>query len=770
MASLPKPEIKAVGPPGDPDFWTGFLSRLRSALATVGEQMEHPYENSPWVYAANQAIAIPISGLPFKIMREQRREGQRTTASVEDRINLIREVVPNISRRRAVTIASLERPRDRVRAIRKSAPWLPAYSVAQAATNVEVVESGPWVDLFINVNSQMTRSQLWEATLLYLGTDGGESFWELAGRGGPVELNEIPIEIWPRSGRNFKPLFDEDGTKIEKWRFESSFKGINAMTGKSRSRDIKHDFELHQLVHFHYFHPRNSVRGLAPLEPVREEIEQGFRATRFNTKFFENGATIGGLLNVKSDNMNSEEAQELKRNIESKHRGQDKAHRLLTVFGAEAEFKEMTSTQKDMQFVELQNQNRDVIMAVNRISKSALGLVEDQNRANLLASQKGVWETTLIPKAVYMEDLLDSDLFTPERTRDQPIFGMFDLSEVEALQENFGEKLEHAKKLMEMSYPVNSIAERLELGMESLEWGNIGYRPTSVVPVAQDSAEAEPEVEELGTRNRKIEFEDTPEKLTLSRVQQNELWEKMVEKVFEPGEILYKKQYREFVKGVRKAQLIKLGSVNDVSKVTVPEQMLFGLGDQQRALEERMEPVYRKTFDDAEADAVFEVAKLKGVTQQRQVDPSEKNAFIRLMNEEAKITVRTMRESLRNLFRQALEEDATMDELEKAVRAWFNHFTGGGKLGVIARTEVSTTVNAARHMTFDSLDIDQHDWVTAGDEFVRSNHVSYGNAGTREVGFNWATVVGGDYTLQYPLDPQAPVGERANCRCVAVPA
>ena len=758
--------LKAVAPPGDSGFFRGFFAKLRSSLASIGEEKEAPYKHNPWVYAANQAIAIPISGLPFKIMREVSQSTSR-----QSRVKALQKAAPRLNEIEIESIASISRARDRVRKIQQRCPWLPSYHLAQAATGVDVVEEGPWVDLFKHVNQQMTRSQLWEATMLYLGADLGECFWELVGKDGQVEPNEIPREIWPRGGRAFKPVFDEESTEIIGWLFESSFTATSEKTGRSRKREVKVLFKNDQLLHFHYFDPHNPIRGMSPLDPVREEIESHFRATRWNTRFFTNGATIGGLLNIKGDNLSTQDGEALKTQIESRHRGEEEAHGMLLIQGVEADYKEMVSTQRDMQFIQMLNNSRDVIMAANRVSKSALGLVEDQNRANLLASQRGTWENTLIPKVRYIEDLLDSDLFTEERMRSGPtVFGMFDLSEVEALQENFTDKLAHAKSFYDLSYPVNKIAERLELGMEPLEWGDTGYVPTNL-----RAADALAPADE-GTGGPPAPTpppEDQDEEaasaflVEVKQVDNLERWARALQKLFDPAEALYKRKYREFLKGLRRAQLRKIP--DDPDRIAVPEQLLFSLAEQQRAVEAIMESAYRKIFEDSEADAVFEVSRLKGFRLPRQVSQGDKEAFIRTMGAEVQQTVKTMREQLRGIFTKALEEEQTTAQMEKGVREFFNHFTDGGKLGVIARTEAATTINSARQMTFVSLDVKFTEWLTAGDEIVRDTHVAYGAAGKKPVGFNWADVIGAPYTLHFPLDPRAPLEERVNCRCIEVP-
>ena len=166
------------------------------------------------------------------------------------------------------------------------APWLTPYELQIAATGIDVIQDGPWVELFTNVNPAMTRSVLWESTFVFLGT-GGDCFWKLAGRNGKVEPTEIPQRIWPRSRDGWKPSHDKERGIVNGWKFE----GINF-----EGKPIKEDFELFQVVHCKYFNPHDQHFGQSQIEAVQEEIGQYFRSGRWNTKFFQNGASPGGCL------------------------------------------------------------------------------------------------------------------------------------------------------------------------------------------------------------------------------------------------------------------------------------------------------------------------------------------------------------------------------------------------------------------------------------------------------------------------------------------
>jgi hypothetical protein len=89
-------------------------------------KLDKPYRQNVWVYAANQAIALPISSLPFVIFREQRRTRELCR---DKRGDALREALPGLPDRWVQTIAFIGNHRERFTAIPSMAPWLPPYEL-----------------------------------------------------------------------------------------------------------------------------------------------------------------------------------------------------------------------------------------------------------------------------------------------------------------------------------------------------------------------------------------------------------------------------------------------------------------------------------------------------------------------------------------------------------------------------------------------------------------------------------------------------------------
>ena len=85
------------------------------------------------------------------------------------------------------------------------------------------------------------------------------------------------------------------------------------------------------------------------------------------------------------------------------------------------------------------------------------------------------------------------------------------------------------------------------------------------------------------------------------------------------------------------------------------------------------------------------------------------------------------------------------------------------------RTETAGIMNSTRDEMFKQQGFTKELWVTAGDEVVREDHVTFGGAGPQDRDFNYMTLVSGGGLLRFPNDAAAPVGQVVNCRCIKIP-
>jgi hypothetical protein len=116
-------------------------------------------------------------------------------------------------------------------------------------------------------------------------------------------------------------------------------------------------------------------------------------------------------------------------------------------------------------------------------------LLEDATLANIETARRIFWIDTILPLLRMIRGQLNRQLaeqFGPDWVVD------YDITDVEALREDYGQKLEEAKALFAMGVPFNTINEKLKLGFDPIAGGDVGYLSAGLLPTDFDRAEPEP--------------------------------------------------------------------------------------------------------------------------------------------------------------------------------------------------------------------------------------------------------------------------------------
>lgn len=755
-----------------------FFATIRFTLQR--DKFDAPFEQHPWVYSVVESIAQPLSTVPFRLYRQS----SKRERSAEVIARSIRQTFPGVSHEDAQRVAATRRPRDRFRRLRELRPLASPEQYIRAMVDGEIVEAGAWYELFRRPNADCTKAQLWEGSVINRATVG-ECFWKLNNlRGQPVGPNEIPAAIMVfKGGKEWEPDVDPGGAQILGW--------THTFTTK-KGRRIRDQREMHQLVYGKRFNPSEQWRGLSPLHAVKLDLEADFAAMLWNLAFFKNGAQPGGIL-LSEKRVAPKVKKQILEEWEQRHSGERKSHRPDLLEGG-IKFIPTQSTQKDMEFQKTRTMTRDIVMGVFRVSKTALGISEDVNRAVASTAKSQHWDEVVVPEGQYWEDLLDASLLTDARGREGGAdWGAFDWSTVDALREDLNEVAAAGQKLMEMGATYNEVNTRLELGMEEQPWGDSWYRKTALTVV--NEKEETPEPEEPDDEDDSDDDEDgnddffsfgagKPRKqlhaapgLMIPKdsvriggrvVKRDAFWDDMQSALFDPATLALSKRVGAFVFNLRNAQLRQ---VEEQPLDSTPAELLaFPLGVWQDEIEERTDPDFRKvvrtTIDWTEGGS----GELRGVKPYlRDLEEYEFNVTIRKLTRTITRSVRTIRKGVLQLIEEALDKGATKQSLLTSLRKSFNTLRQSGRVGLIANTLGGMAINDTRDQLFLKGGVNEHEWITAADEHVRDRHEIYGASGAIPIGANWAQFTGGSYMLRRPHDPSAPAGEIIHCRCAAVP-
>lgn len=251
------------------------------------------------------------------------------------------------------------------------------------------------LDLWNKPNDFMTRQEFVETSQQHFELTG-EAWW-IVGRN--EAFRSIPLSLWPARPDRMQPVPSP-----------TEFLTGYLYLGPD---DEKVPLALDEVVQVRRPHPLNPYRGLSSVQAILTQLDSAKASAEWNRNFFYNSAEPGGVIQV-PDAWSDDEFNEFTNRWREQHQGVSNAHRIAVLENG-AEWKQVQFTQRDMQYVELQNVTRDQIREVYRIHPHMLGQSADINLANALAADYTFAERTMKPRLERIKGALNNDFL--------PLFG-----------------------------------------------------------------------------------------------------------------------------------------------------------------------------------------------------------------------------------------------------------------------------------------------------------------------------------------------------------
>jgi len=583
--------------------------------------------------------------------------------------------------------------------------------------------------LFDYVSPYMNKYSLLESIPTWL-TLRGECFWKLI----RSDFNRQPARI--------RVLIPET---MEEVVADGEIIGWDEWTAKGNK--IHHDPE--DIIQFKYFNPFSRFRGLSPLTAALLGLNIDYAASAYNYYFFNNDATTTGLLSVDED-LEPKEGEAIAARWNKNHQGIKKKGR-IAVLGRGAKYQQIALAQKDIQYLEQKKWSREEVFAVLGVPPALSGVLEHASiKSNIKEQKKQLYQNNLIPKMHFIEDVLKTEFF--EREKYGELTGWFDIDSIEALKEDFKDKLDQAKTLSELGYTANEINDRLELGFDDKDWRNYWWINFNMVkageepePIAPDKQVVVGVLEKVPQPNKHL------------------VWKALIRQT-ERIEQKYGMELRNYFYKMRQEVIENIYAQKSVKAVDpkILELMLFNEAEYNKLIEDMSRPYVSDAYEvgveslkDA-LDSTFDATHVRA-----QLALSKRIEAITEINE-------TIREQLLTDFRPVLERglaegtayENIAGELADIARAKFNNAHKRAK--TIARTEINGAMNQARQDTMIESGISKQEWVTSLDAAVRPSHAAI-DGEIRAVNERFGN------GLLYPHDPAGDATEVVNCRCVVIP-
>lgn len=243
------------------------------------------------------------------------------------------------------------------------------------------------------INPIMTFYDIVEATQIYLELVG-EAFWVVLKEGGKEKGN-------PKEAYLLRPdwmsVIPNKETIIDHYIYKPGGSEIDKFT-----------IPRENVIHFKYFNPKNPYRGKGSIQAAAMPLDIMNFAQDWNRNFFFNSATPGLVFTTDK----KVDDRVIKRFIEQwkqQHEGRDRSHKVAFLSGG-FKLDKTSLSAKELDFVEMQKQMRDDILAVFKVPKTILGQTDDVNRANAEATTRAFMERVVTPRMIKLVNTLNEFL------------------------------------------------------------------------------------------------------------------------------------------------------------------------------------------------------------------------------------------------------------------------------------------------------------------------------------------------------------------------
>lgn len=621
-----------------------------------------------------------------------------------------------------------------------------------------VSRNHPWQRPFDRPNPMLASSQLIEGTEIFMCLRG-EAFWLFTSElDGTYTPGNPPREIW-----FLEPDCMEEEVKngvIIGWWY---------VTGGQRIA-----IPVHRVAHFKLFNPYNRYRGLSPLSAAMLGIRIDHKSASFSEALMDNGADPGGVLTSDVD-LGEEQITALRQEWNAMHQGAMNRGKVAVLSGG-VQYKQLEISAKEMEFLEQRRWTREEILAVFQVPKQAVGLIDDVNRATASVVKREWWQNVLVPRLKYNWQILYLSLFVHV----DGMWVMSDLSKVEALQQDFNEKLDQAKKMKELGYGLNAINERLELGMEDVPWGDEPLTNEGQVPimflyenpggVQEEDDEAIDVDAEVVEEDKEPKKKPKPEK-KLKKALTHEQWiARELREFWHPSEATFRESWNQYLGRMRSRVTGRIDTWEFSASRTGFNELLPNARVWTGTARAEVNPALYSTTRNTLGRLRQELGGFSHIS------PSYRDLWIQQEQARSRVRFTSLSARDRNKLLDHLlhsAEDGRINDASSArsaINDWFDK-QQSGRSKVIARTETGQLSNSLRYRAMRVEGVKRHTWITQADDLVRPtgeekpgvpNHRRLHGV-TRRVGSKFPN------GLLYPMQRGAKKGEVIGCRCMARP-
>lgn len=345
---------------------------------------------------------------------------------------------------------------------------LRAANIASVPWTVEVQRSGKWMEdenhplkkLIDYPNPSFDFSMMLRQWIYHLDL-GGDAYSSKVKNGAGKT-----VEIWPLIPDYMEILPGRDRL-IALYRY--------------RKQMVSHDIPVDDIIHLRYANPGDLYYGLSPLHAAARAVDIDEEAEKWQKISLQNMAVPPGGFVMEGEV--TQEQWEQTRKWVREQSGPDHAREPWVL--ANSKWQNMAQTSVEMDFINSRKMTREEICSAYSVPPPLAGIYENATLANIETARQILWREGLIPVLDEIQGQLNLQLATEYGPGVRIVY---DLSNVEALAENYTEKITNATGLWRLGVPLTEINQRLELGLDTdnIPGADKGYLSPGLLPTDMD--------------------------------------------------------------------------------------------------------------------------------------------------------------------------------------------------------------------------------------------------------------------------------------------
>lgn len=560
---------------------------------------------------------------------------------------------------------------------------------------------------------------------------GGNALWWKNIVGGQ------PVELWPIKPDQIQPKVNDDGT-------------LNHYEYRGENQARKKKIPPEELIHFLFTNPDNFYWGLSPLKAASRVVDSDVEAVRHNKKLLENSAISSGAFSY-NDNLKRDQWEEARERV----REHMKEPGLPWILGNDADWNQMSYSVEDLQILEQRKWNALEIHAAFDVDPLLTSIPDTGGQVNKKEAKKELWQDNIISYLESLKNGLENNLLVHwdnthgmQQAEEHDLRLVYDVSNIKALQEDRSKKIADAQKLYRMNVPFNRIDERLELGIGEVPGGDTPREAVQQPPALMSSDK--PESQKMTDHEKTLFWKSVEE--------DRQEWENQI---VNPVKEEFEAEIDEIDDRIESVDnpepIIELldNRITDwrviIENSWIPVLEYFGQEELERLAEEKgIKPSQLKQNFDAQDERIQEWVRENAV-------------------EQATLIQQTSKDTVRQMFQNAKEENLTVDELGRKLRDQYDIWTTEAdgrefyRAMRVARTETQMAqgkasfegaVQAEEEFGFDI----EKTWITSRDARVRDIH-SEMDGETVPLRRTYSN------GLEFPGDPSGVAEQVIHCRC-----